>query len=68
MRLTQILEENELMSVVDGTDVKVTVPAKTADEILAWERKDRRARSILISALDKTMMPHTIGAKSAHAV
>lgn len=55
----------ELMSIVDGTEVK---PENPGPEQLAWIKKDNQGISILCQVLDKKYLQHVVSCTTSHAM
>lgn len=67
IRVKSILQELQLWDIVTGTEVK-PAPNAAADVLQAWNLKDLKARNVIQSALDLTMMTHAQEAASSQSI
>lgn len=65
MRLQGIFEEHDLWDIVSGRSPK---PAAGHADLPTWNKSDKRARNIILSALDKSMVHHTNAADTSSEV
>ena len=65
-RIVLILQENELWDIVDSTTTNpVTVPTDAAAKIV-FDKKDIKAKRILLDAIKDHVIPHISGKTHAH--
>lgn len=65
MRMQAIFEEHELWDIVNGTTAQ---PAAGHADLPQWTKLDKRARSLILQGLDRTMIHHTQAAPTSHGV
>ena len=65
-RIVLILQENELWNIVDSTTTNpMTVPTDAAAKIV-FDKKDIKAKRILLDAIKDHVIPHISGKSHAH--
>lgn len=65
MHMQGIFEEHELWDIVSGVTKE---PAAGHADLPQWKKNDKKARNIILSCLDKSMMLHTTAAPTSNDV